>query len=473
MNNKHFKSTLVAVALAGLGSAGVGCGKSAPPASQAPTGTPTASSLTVVTEPAKRESLSSVTQLSGQVQPTEDRTVVLTAPLDGVVVRPLVKVGSLVTQGQPLVEMNSVYGMTGLQVLEKLETQQDAVVDARTKLTTAVSSLSEARASMGRAESQVSSVRSDMRQAEAEVAFARGDLKRKRLLFDAGINPRSDVDEANTKLVKAQATLTAAREELLIAQQQVPLMRANIGSYEQAVALARQGVALTESNYERNRQVLSQSSLVGTQISPSQSALSIGSSAGSSVNAADASGFQLRAPITGVVTRLTATTGQRLSSGTDIGQVVELSKVYVDANAFEGDVSRLHEGDAIEVTSTSTGGAKLKGRIRYVGKQVNPTTRTIQVRSLIDNPKGVLRPDMFVDVSVVEAARAGAVTVPQEAILTLGSQEYVMVQTAPGKYDKREVEIGSKAGQRVEVLKGLKEGEQVVTEGSLLLESRE
>lgn len=445
-----------------------GCSHAPPPAEKAET----PSSLRVVTAIAQRENLTSQIQLSGQVQPTEDKTVVLTAPLDGQAVRPLVKVGSLVVKDQPLVEMNSVYGMTSLQILEKLESEQDQVVDARSKLSQALTNQTEAQKALGQAHSQVSSLTSDLRQAEADLNFAETDWKRKSELQQAGISSRAEVEEAHTRYQKAQALTQASRQELEIARRQIPLYERNINQYQQAVDLAEQAVQVTDSNFERNKAVYSQSGLVGTEIPAELTSLAL-STRHRGASAAQASTFFVRSPITGVVTRLGVSSGQRVASGAELGQVVELSQVYVDANAFEGDVSRLKTGDKIEVTSTAVPGQKFYGRIRYIGQQVNPQTRTIQVRSQIDNPRGTLRPDTFVDVAVQLPAHDKTVTIPEKALLTLGNDEYVMVEDGPNRYHKQPVVLGARAQDKIEILKGLQAGQRVVTEGNLLLESRE
>lgn len=432
----------------------------------------TPSALKVVTEEVRKESFASQIQLSGQVQPTEDRAVVLTAPLDGVAIKPLVKVGSLVVKDQPLVEMNSVYGMTSLQILEKLESEQDQVVEARAKLSQALTNQTEAQKALGQAQSQVSSLTSDLRQAEADLNFAESDLKRKMELLDAGISSRAEVEEARTRHEKAHALTVASRQELEIAKRQIPLFEKNISQYQEAVELAMQAVKVTDSNFERNKAVYSQAALVGTEIPAELTSLALNTRHARS-SAAQASGFYMRAPITGVVTKLNVTSGQRVPSGADLGQVVELSQVYVDANAYEGDVARLREGDKIEVTSTSVPGHKFSGRIRYIGQQVNPNTRTIQVRSLIENPQGYLRPDTFVDVSVQLPPRADTVVISDKALLTLGNDEFVMVEDGKDNYRKQLVVVGAKSKDKVEIVKGLQPGQRVVTEGNLLLESRE
>lgn len=449
---------------------GCGCSHSAGPSTPtSPSGTP--SSMKVFTEPARIEKLPSVIRLNGNVTPTEDKTVLLTAPLDGVVVKPLVKVGSFVRQNEAIVEMNSVYGMTSLQILERLEKEQGDVVEARTKLSQSLTNLTQARTTLGQAQSQVTSLQSDLRQAEVDLDFAKNDWKRKQALHEVGINSKAEVEEAYTRVAKGEALITALQHELEIARRQVPLAENNIREYEEAVALARESVTITQSNFARNSAVFSQADLVGTELPSNLSPLQL--SGLRNAGAAEASRFYLRAPIEGVLTSLHVTTGQRLTSGAEVGQVVELSKVYVDANAFESDVSRLREGDEITARTSSIPGKTFRGRIRYIGQGVNPQTRTIQVRSLIENPGGSLRPDMFVEVAVNLPPRSGAVIVPEKALLTLGNEEFVMVEDRPGHYVKRKVVVGARSDEKVEVTTGLRAGENVVVEGNLLLEERE
>ncbi len=423
--------------------------------------------LDVVTAAVARQKLFSTVRLTGQVRATESGSVLLNAPLDGVAVRVLVKVGSSVLAGQPVVEMNSVYGLTSLQILERLEKEQDDVVEARGRLSEALTRRTEGQASLGQAQSKVAALNADLRQAEADLAFARTDVQRKKELVEDGITSRVELEEAQLRFSKAQALSQAADQELRIARQQLPLYRNNIAQYEQAVRLAQQSVRLSESNYERNRAVLSQSQLVGTDIPADLTSLSLNGE--KSPAAAQASAFFIRSPIAGVVTKLSATSGQRLQSGTEIGQVQELSKVYVDANAFESDVAQLRLGSPITVSSS---GRTYRGRLEYIGRQVDPETRTIAVRSLLNNPEGRLRPDTFVEVSIGLPASSG-LTIPKVAVLSLGSQKYALIDEGAGNYRRREIKTGVESGPAVQVLAGLKEGERVVTEGNLLLEARE
>ena len=441
------------------------CGCSTPPPTEKSTPTPEAQ--TVVVAPVTRQKLNGSLRLTGQVRATEAGSVVLTAPLDGVAVRALVKVGSSVLADQPLVEMNSVYGLTSLQILERLEKEQDDVVEARGRLSEALTHETEAQTSLGQAQAKVASLRADLRQAEAELQFAQSDVRRKKELVEDGITSKAELEEARTRLSKGEAVAQAAAQELSIARGQLPLYQRNISQYREAVRLARESVNLSESNYERNRAVLSQAQLVGTDLPADLTSLRL--TGQKPAGASEASNFFVRAPIAGVVTKLSVTRGQRLQSGAEMGQVQELSQVYVDANAFESDVAALRVGMPLQVLSN---GRTYKGRLDYIGRQVDPQTRTIPVRSLIHNPQGGLRPDTFVEVAVDLPGGPG-LTVPKAALLSLGNDQFVLVEENKGRYERRRVRSGVESGADVQITQGLKEGEKVVTQGSLLLEARE
>ena len=132
----------LAFALASGCSAGPhGDGKSIP--------TPTYTPRKVTVETARLEEMTSSVSLSGQVLPTEDRTVLLTAPLDGVVTRPRVRVGQLLHENQILAELNSVYGQTSMQVLDKLESTQSNMMQTQAQLAQTLTTLAQARSTFG------------------------------------------------------------------------------------------------------------------------------------------------------------------------------------------------------------------------------------------------------------------------------------------------------------------------------------
>ena len=102
--------------------------------------------------------------------------------------------------------------------------------------------------------------------------------------------------------------------------------------------------------------------------------------------------------------------------------------------------------------------------------QVDPATRALKVRLVANNPGFKLRPEMFVNVEMPVTIPPG-LSVPADAIVDTGLAKQVFVQTAPGQFEKRDVETGWRVEDRVQIVKGLKEGEMVVAAGTFLVDS--
>jgi YHS domain-containing protein len=116
------------------------------------------------------------------------------------------------------------------------------------------------------------------------------------------------------------------------------------------------------------------------------------------------------------------------------------------------------------------GGRTFTARITNILPQVDPTTRTLKLRLAAENPGFALRPDMFVNVELPVSMPAG-LTVPLDALVDSGREQRVYVQRASGVFEPRLVQIGSRRGDRVEIVQGLTEGERVVTSGTFLVDS--
>jgi len=178
---------------------------------------------------------------------------------------------------------------------------------------------------------------------------------------------------------------------------------------------------------------------------------------------------EVRAPANGVVLARNLSLGQRFEPSTELYTIADLGRVWVLADAFEGDARQLRPGARATVTHPSLGKG-LPARVSIVPPQFDAATRTLKVRLEVDNPGYVLRPDMFVDVEL-PVALAPAISVPKEAVIDSGIRKVVYVQTGEGSFEPRRVETGWREGDRVEIVSGLVEGEKVVVSGNFLLDS--
>ncbi len=178
----------------------------------------------------------------------------------------------------------------------------------------------------------------------------------------------------------------------------------------------------------------------------------------------------LYSPISGYVTARNAFPKQRITPETELYTVTDLSKVWIMADVFESEAPMIRLGMAAKVTLSYAGGRKLVGRVNYIQPQVDSTTRTLKVRIEAGNPDMVLKPEMFVDVEF-QVGMPIRVTVPSEAVLNTGLNRTVFVDRGNGYLEPRQVEIGERVGNRVEITKGLRSGERVVISGNFLIDS--
>ena len=178
----------------------------------------------------------------------------------------------------------------------------------------------------------------------------------------------------------------------------------------------------------------------------------------------------LFAPTSGYVIARNAFPGQKVSPETELYAVTDLSRVWIVADVFESDAANVRVGQSalIALPYASRGG--FGARVSYILPQVDPATRTLKVRLEAPNPGLRLKPDMFVDVDF-QVASQRKLTVPAEAVLDAGVRKTVFVDHGDGNLESRQVETGERLGDRVEILRGLKPGERIVTSGNFLIDS--
>ena len=185
----------------------------------------------------------------------------------------------------------------------------------------------------------------------------------------------------------------------------------------------------------------------------------------------------VRAPISGVVVSRTAGVGQYIAnaasgSTTSLFSISDLSTVWLVANVREADAGEMRLGAPISAQTLAFPDRLFQGRVRYVAPVVDPNTRRLTVRAEIANPEGLLRPQMFAQVSVGAGPTEQAPAVPEDAVLYEGDTARVwVVQPNAKSLASREVKTGRVRAGLVEILSGLKPGERVVSGGSLFIDN--
>ncbi len=259
--------------------------------------------------------------------------------------------------------------------------------------------------------------------------------------------------EAETRFVSARAELDAHERELQRTEKLVEIGSASRQELERLHAEHTAKLTAVESARSRLE-------LLG--LSPSTIAhLGPGKDVGAVTT--------VTAPIAGVVTERAANSGLNVDMTAKLFTVVDLSTVWVVADLYEKDFSRVRVGASASVTTKAfPDAAVLHGKISYIDPQVNPETRTAKLRVEATNPKHELRLGMFADVTIEAGGRGAAALIPRAAVQNVGSETvvYLADPQQAGRFIEREVRLGDRSGNDVAVLSGVKPGDRVVAEGS-------
>jgi cobalt-zinc-cadmium efflux system membrane fusion protein len=179
----------------------------------------------------------------------------------------------------------------------------------------------------------------------------------------------------------------------------------------------------------------------------------------------------LLAPIGGEVVERLVSPGQVLQAGTTQAFTIsDMSTVWVLANIYQADLAFVHNGDAA-VIQTDAYPETFHGTISYVAPAVDPNTRTLQARIVVDNPGEKLKKDMYVTATVTAGTISNAIAVPDASVLRDDeNQPFVYVANSSNQFARRSVDIGESQNGQTQILKGLASGEKVVGNGSLFLQ---
>jgi cobalt-zinc-cadmium efflux system membrane fusion protein len=177
-------------------------------------------------------------------------------------------------------------------------------------------------------------------------------------------------------------------------------------------------------------------------------------------------------PITGTVVQRKIGPGQYVNSGASdpVFVIGDLSTVWLTAFVRETDASNVSVGQEISFNVLALPGRPLTARINYVSAAIDPATRRLLVRATIDNKDGLLKPEMFANVTIYSPGDHAAVGVPKQALIYEGNQVRVWVAHEDKSIELRQIKPGLINGDLVEVEGNLKPGEQIVTKGSLFID---
>jgi membrane fusion protein, heavy metal efflux system len=182
------------------------------------------------------------------------------------------------------------------------------------------------------------------------------------------------------------------------------------------------------------------------------------------------------APFAGRVIARDLTKGEVIETTHKLFAVADLSTVWVVGNVSEKDISYVQRAAAVpnqlvEVHVAAYPDEVFQGTVSYVGDVLDTATRTMQVRLILENSTGHLKPEMFATIRVSSEPASGVLVIPEAAIQHDRDRIFVFVQKDPGVFEARTIKLGDKNGAFAEVLEGVEEGEAVVKEGAFTLKS--
>jgi Cu(I)/Ag(I) efflux system membrane fusion protein/cobalt-zinc-cadmium efflux system membrane fusion protein len=178
-----------------------------------------------------------------------------------------------------------------------------------------------------------------------------------------------------------------------------------------------------------------------------------------------------RSPVAGIVTEKKAVQGMRFMPGDALYQVTNLSSVWVIADVFEQDIGLVKSGTKATVHINAYPDKVFTGSITYVYPTLTAETRTVPVRVELTNAGGLLKPGMFAQVELPAASKGAVLTVPTSAVIDSGTRQIVLVQLKEGRFEPREVKIGARSEDRVEIINGVEDGEMVVVAANFLIDA--
>lgn len=177
------------------------------------------------------------------------------------------------------------------------------------------------------------------------------------------------------------------------------------------------------------------------------------------------------APIDGIVTQMMAREGMFVTKSSEMFTIADLSQVWVMVDVFEHQIDWITPGLPAEISVPAHPGRKWKGVVDYLYPDLDPKTRTLQVRLVFPNPELSLKPNMFADVVIHGGPKPDVLKIPREALIVTGERESVVKALPDGRFQPVDVVAGMQRGAEVEILSGLKEGDEIVVSGQFLIDS--
>lgn len=173
----------------------------------------------------------------------------------------------------------------------------------------------------------------------------------------------------------------------------------------------------------------------------------------------------------GIIAKLSIREGMFVTPKKLVMSLADLSSVWLLAEVFESQADWVRVGQSADVTLSYLPGREWEGKVEYIYPSLDPKTRTLKVRLRFENKDESLKPNMFAKVAIYGGAKRDVISIPREALIRTGNDQRVILSIGEGRFQAREVTAGIESGEFIEIVKGIKEGDRVVTSGQFLIDS--
>jgi RND family efflux transporter MFP subunit len=163
--------------------------------------------------------------------------------------------------------------------------------------------------------------------------------------------------------------------------------------------------------------------------------------------------------------------GQAVTAGMRLYRIADLSTVWIEAAVFEQDLSLVRTGAPVSAEFAAYPGRKFNGRASFVWPTVDDSSRSGRVRVAFSNPRGELRPGMYATLLFDAIIDRDALNVPADAVVQTGERNLVFVVAPSGALEPREVVLGARAGDRLQIVSGVAQGERIVASANFLVDA--
>jgi RND family efflux transporter MFP subunit len=299
-------------------------------------------------------------------------------------------------------------------------------------------------------------------QTTTQEKLANEELKRQQSIYTKNLNGASSLQAAQSKLQQDEHTYANDLIAQELARKQ--LARAQV-VYKSGIPVSA-ALQSAQDSYDEAQVALrgAENTLRLYGVSPSTSVAQLAN--GHAI-------IPVEAPIDGIVTARNMVVGQITDIATPLVKVVNLDQVFVDSQVYEKDIAGIRLGDPITLQVSAFPKHTFSGRVSYIANEVSPDTRTLTVRTVVQNPGWLLRPSMYATVLIGSRRSTRALAIPSDAILQEGTNQIIYVEAAPGQFVQRTVTIGTAVSGRVPVRSGLAVGDKVVVTGNVLLQQEQ